>query len=63
MILRAISDLRIDRARSFLVGDKQIDVEAARRAGIRGLLFSGGNHAAFLDKNLADFGPCLQDSA
>ena len=50
MILRALSDLNVDRQRSFLVGDKQIDVEAARRAGIRGFLFTGGNLAAFLGK-------------
>lgn len=63
MILRALSDLHIDRQRSFLIGDKKIDVEAARRAGIRGFLFTGGNLATFLDKCLAGFGADLQDSA
>jgi D-glycero-D-manno-heptose 1,7-bisphosphate phosphatase len=55
MIFRAFSDLRIARERSFLVGDKQSDVEAARRAGIRGLLFPGGNLADFLAKNVVEF--------
>jgi D-glycero-D-manno-heptose 1,7-bisphosphate phosphatase len=63
MILRAFADLHIDRERSFLVGDKQCDIEAARRAGIRGLLFPGGNLADFLEKCVNGFGPCLQDSA
>jgi D,D-heptose 1,7-bisphosphate phosphatase len=63
MILRALSDLHIDRQRSFLIGDKKIDVEAARRAGIRGFLFTGGNLATFLDKCLAGFRADLQDSA
>jgi D,D-heptose 1,7-bisphosphate phosphatase len=57
MILRAMSDLQIDKAGSFLVGDRDTDIEAARRAGIRGLLFAGGNLAEFLDIQLADFEP------
>ena len=43
MILRAIEDHNIDPARSFLIGDRQSDLEAAQRAGIRGFLFTGGN--------------------
>ena len=43
MILRAISDHHIDPARSFLIGDRQTDLEAARRAAIPGFLFEGGN--------------------
>jgi D,D-heptose 1,7-bisphosphate phosphatase len=52
MILRAIADLHIDREGSFLIGDKETDIEAARRAGIRGLLFTCGNLAEFLDNSL-----------
>lgn len=48
MILRALSDWPIDKARSVLVGDKLSDMEAARRAGIRGLRFKGGDLAKFL---------------
>jgi D-glycero-D-manno-heptose 1,7-bisphosphate phosphatase len=52
MILRALADYPVDRARSIMVGDKLADVEAAERAGLRGLLFKGGNLAAFLEKEL-----------
>lgn len=43
MILRAIADHNLDPARSFLIGDRQSDMEAARRAGMPGFLFEGGN--------------------
>jgi D-glycero-D-manno-heptose 1,7-bisphosphate phosphatase len=41
MILRALSDLDIDKHRSFLIGDKESDILAARNTGIPGLLFTG----------------------
>jgi D-glycero-D-manno-heptose 1,7-bisphosphate phosphatase len=43
MILRAIADHHIDPARSFLIGDQASDLEAARRAGIPGFRFEGGD--------------------
>ena len=43
MLLKAMSDYAIDRERSFLIGDKQSDLEAARRAGVKGYLFDGGD--------------------
>lgn len=43
MILRAIADHDIDPGRSFLIGDRSSDLEAARRAGVPGFLFEGGN--------------------
>jgi histidinol phosphatase-like enzyme len=39
VILQALSDLKIDKARSFLIGDNEGDIDAARRAGIKGFLF------------------------
>jgi D-glycero-D-manno-heptose 1,7-bisphosphate phosphatase len=48
MILRAIADWDIDPARALLVGDKAIDLEAARRAGVAGVLFDGGDLAQFM---------------
>lgn len=48
MILRALSDWPVDRERSVLVGDKPSDMEAAARAGVRGLLFQGGDLKRFL---------------
>ncbi|MGA0544847.1 D-glycero-alpha-D-manno-heptose-1,7-bisphosphate 7-phosphatase [Brevundimonas sp. VNH65] len=41
MILRAAADHRLDLARSFMIGDRPSDMEAARRAGIPGFLFQG----------------------
>ena len=43
MILRAIADHGIDPDRSFLIGDRPSDLEAARRAGMPGFLFEGGD--------------------
>jgi D-glycero-D-manno-heptose 1,7-bisphosphate phosphatase len=48
MILRALADWSIDPARALMVGDKASDMEAARRAGIAGALFPGGDLDAFL---------------
>lgn len=49
MILRALQDFPIDKARSLLIGDKPSDLEAALRAGVRGVLFKGGNLMSFLE--------------
>ena len=43
MLLRAMREWPVDRARSFLIGDQGSDIEAARRAGVRGLLYTGGD--------------------
>ena len=43
MILRAIAEHHIDPAKSFLIGDQPSDLEAARRAGIPGFRFEGGD--------------------
>jgi D-glycero-D-manno-heptose 1,7-bisphosphate phosphatase len=48
MLLRAMAEWNIDPHRSLIVGDKPSDVEAGRRAGILGLLFTGGDLAEFL---------------
>ena len=47
MILRAASDHGVDLSRSLLIGDRDSDLEAARRAGVVGHLFSGGDLSAF----------------
>lgn len=43
MILRAIAEHNIDPAKSFMIGDQPSDMEAAKRAGIPGFRFEGGN--------------------
>jgi D-glycero-D-manno-heptose 1,7-bisphosphate phosphatase len=53
MLLRAMADFPVDRSRSFLIGDKQADVEAAQAAGIEGFLFAGGDLSVFADWALA----------
>lgn len=48
LILRAFTDLPIRKENSFLIGDKQSDVEAASAADIRGHLYEGGDLLAFV---------------
>jgi D-glycero-D-manno-heptose 1,7-bisphosphate phosphatase len=44
MFIRALAEWDVDVERSFMVGDKPGDLEAARGAGIaRGVLFTGGD--------------------
>lgn len=43
MIFQAISEWGIDKTRSFLIGDKDKDILAAERAGLRSSLFHGEN--------------------
>lgn len=55
MLLRAMSDFPVKREASFLIGDKDADIEAAKAAGIAGYLFTGGNLATFAEWTLASF--------
>lgn len=48
MLLQAMADWPIDREASLMIGDKPSDLEAALRAGVRGVLFEGGNLLEFL---------------
>lgn len=48
MLLQAMADWPVDVSRSLMVGDKDADMEAARRAGVRGLKFQGGDLWEFL---------------
>jgi D-glycero-D-manno-heptose 1,7-bisphosphate phosphatase len=50
MLLRAIADWNIDPARALMIGDKESDLEAARRAGVAGVLFDGGDLAKFMTR-------------
>ncbi|OYX46309.1 MAG: D,D-heptose 1,7-bisphosphate phosphatase [Alphaproteobacteria bacterium 32-64-14] len=56
MLIRAMTDFPVIKERSLMIGDKQADMEAAKAAGVRGFLFSGGDLASFTDWALADMG-------
>lgn len=53
LILRALGDLSIRKEGSFLVGDKDSDIEAARAAGVPGLLYTGGDLSDFVRRQIA----------
>ncbi len=46
LVDRAVQDLKLDPARSFVVGDKWLDIGLARTAGARGILVRTGTGAA-----------------
>lgn len=48
MLLDLMNRFAVDKTRSFLVGDKESDVEAAFAAGIKGTLFMGGHLLAHI---------------
>jgi D-glycero-D-manno-heptose 1,7-bisphosphate phosphatase len=48
MILRALADFDIAPENSIVIGDKPSDLEAGRRAGVRGALFEGGDLLGFM---------------
>jgi D-glycero-D-manno-heptose 1,7-bisphosphate phosphatase len=43
MLLRALQEWSIDPTFSYLIGDKVSDIEAAKRAGIKSILFTSGD--------------------
>lgn len=53
MILKALEEHGLDREGSFLIGDKESDVEAALAAGIPGYRFTGTDLLAFVRQILA----------
>ena len=59
MILRGLTDWSLAPEETVLVGDKASDIEAARRAGVEGLRFRGGDLLDFLRESL---GPRLPEA-
>ena len=55
MLLHAMADFPVLREASFLIGDKQTDIDAAKAAGVGAFLFTGGNLATFAEWALASF--------
>jgi D-glycero-D-manno-heptose 1,7-bisphosphate phosphatase len=55
MLLKAMADFPVKRESSFLIGDKQTDIDAARAAGVAGFLFTGGDLSRFAEWTLASF--------
>jgi len=53
LILRAAAELRLDPARSYMVGDTLKDIEAGARAGAQGILVRTG----FGEEAIAELGP------
>lgn len=56
MLLSAIRDFGLDPARTLMVGDRGSDMEAARRAGVHGAHYKGGDLEAFVVEALAGIG-------
>ena len=52
MLTRAIAEHDLDPARSFIIGDQPTDIEAGRRAGVRGFLFAGGDLDRFVREDV-----------
>jgi D-glycero-D-manno-heptose 1,7-bisphosphate phosphatase len=53
LILRALAEWPVDIGRSFLIGNSDRDLEAARRAGVRGIRFGGGDLREAVAKAMA----------
>lgn len=53
MVLRALADFGVAPTDAVMIGDKASDMEAARRAGVRGFLYQGGDLDAVVAELLA----------
>lgn len=53
MLLKALADFGVAPADAMMIGDKPSDMEAARRAGVRGVRYEGGDLEALVIQVLA----------
>ena len=53
MLLKALQAFPTEKDRSFLIGDRMTDLEAAKAAGVAGFLFKGGDLDGFVQDCLA----------
>ncbi len=54
MLLRGMAEYGVAPADAFMIGDKGSDMEAARRAGVRGYLFEGGDLDVLVERVLLE---------
>lgn len=60
MILRGLADWGLRADEAVIIGDRDIDVEAGRRAGVPGYRFEGGSLRDFVGAALGDRVPALR---
>lgn len=53
MLIKALESFGVAPADAIMIGDKDSDMEAARRAGVKGFLYRGGDLDAFVTERLA----------
>lgn len=54
LLMQAMAEYAIDKDKSFLIGDKQRDLDSAEAAGIKGYLYKSGNLLEFVKKILTE---------
>jgi D-glycero-D-manno-heptose 1,7-bisphosphate phosphatase len=59
MILDLMSEYPVIKEKSFLIGDKMIDMQAARAAGIRGYQYLNGDLHRLVKTGIADIGSAI----
>jgi len=57
MLLRALKDFQVAAADAFMIGDRDSDMQAAERAGVKGYLFEGGDLDLLVQRVLAEREP------